>query len=190
MLTEALKNDTKLAHAELEGRMIPAIKAIDSEAGYYRLLEMMYGFYAPLEESIDAYVNEEKMPGYGQRRKASLLIQDMTVLNQQQVQAPQQLCTDLPVIENYAQAIGAMYVLEGSTLGGKIIAGMIQKRVAAVDKALHFFNGYGEKAMNMWNAFKEQVNTGIQNDKKVEVIQSANDTFTAFKRWIALYEQQ
>lgn len=190
MLTEALKNDTKLAHAELEGRMIPSIKAIDSEVGYYRLLEMMYGFYAPLENRIDIYVNEEKMPGYAERRKASLLIQDMAVLKLQQNEEPKQLCADLPVIENYAQAIGAMYVLEGSALGGKIIAGMIQKRVEEADKALHFFNGYGEKALEMWNAFKEQVNTGIQNDDREEVIQSANDTFTAFKRWIELYEQQ
>lgn len=190
MLTEALKNDTRMAHADLEGRVIPSIKAINTYEGYRRLLEMMYGFYQPLEQQIDAFVNEENMPGYGERRKASLLIQDITVLNNNMPVVPERICTELPVIESYAQAIGAMYVLEGSALGGKIIAGMIQKRVEEVDAALYFFTGYGEKAMEMWNAFKEQVNNGIQNDKKEEVIQAANDTFTAFKRWIEVYEQQ
>ncbi|GGH78501.1 heme oxygenase [Filimonas zeae] len=189
MLTEVLKSETKTAHTDLEGRMIPSIKAIQTQGDYRRLLEMMYGFYQPLEERIGAYITEQTMPGYQERRKASLLVEDIAVLNNNTLSTPEKLCADLPGINNYAQALGAMYVLEGSTLGGKIIAGMVQKRVEEVDNALLFFNGYGEKAMDMWMAFKEQVNKTMPDNEQKEVVQAANDTFTSFKRWIELYEQ-
>ena len=32
---------------------------------------------------------------------------------------------ELPVIDSFGRALGALYVLEGSTLGGRIIAGII-----------------------------------------------------------------
>jgi heme oxygenase len=189
MLTEVLKSETKTAHTNLEGRMIPSIKAIQTHEDYRRLLEMMYGFYQPLEDRIDAYINDDIMPGYNERRKAALLAQDMAVLNSSVPATPERLCADLPEISSYAQALGAMYVLEGSTLGGKIIAGMVQKRVGEVHNALHFFNGYGEKAMEMWLAFKEQMNKDMPGQEQERVVQAANDTFGSFKRWIELYEQ-
>lgn len=189
MLTEVLKSETKTAHTDLEGRMIPSIKSIQTHEDYRRLLEMMYGFYQPLEEKIDAYINDESMPGYQDRRKASLLVEDIAALNNNVAARPEKLCANLPEITSYAHALGAMYVLEGSTLGGKIIAGMVQKRVEEVDHALHFFNGYGEKAMDMWMAFKEQLNKDMPGGAQEEVVQAANDTFISFKRWIELYEQ-
>lgn len=67
---------------------------------------------------------------------------------------------------------------------------MIQKKPGNPDSALHFFNGYGAAAMEMWVAFKEQINIGMQNEDKEAVIKAANDTFNSFKRRIEYYEQQ
>lgn len=190
MLSEELKEYTKKSHVALEGRMVPSIKAIATQSDYQRLLEMMYGFYAPLEQKIDAFVNEDNMPAYNDRRKAEAILNDIKTLNEGAAIEAVTLCTDLPEVQGYTQAIGAMYVLEGSTLGGKIIAAMIQKKLGSVEGALSFFSGYGGQAMPMWNAFKEMVNSGIQNDEKKAVLKAADDTFTSFKRWIEIYEHQ
>ena len=50
-----------------------------------------------------------------------------------------------------AQAFGALYVLEGSTLGGNMIAKMIDKAgIIPTDKHMLFYGFYGDRTGIMW----------------------------------------
>ena len=78
-----------------------------------------------------------------QAARQKLIAEDLRVLG-----APLPTIADqayLPSIPGTAEAIGALYVMEGSTLGGQIIKKMIAKQLGtAEDHATSFFNGYGE----------------------------------------------
>lgn len=98
------------------------------------------------------------------------------------------VCKDLPRIENVACALGAMYVLEGSTLGGRFISKMIAEKLDLPDtEGIRFFTGYGSHTSEKWDLFKDLLNNyTASNMVENEVIEAANQTFTKFKNWIEL----
>lgn len=57
-----------------------------------------------------------------------------------------------PAVGTRAEALGAMYVLEGSTLGGKIILKTLRSRGVSTGE-LHFLDPYGKQAGAMWRTF-------------------------------------
>ena len=57
-----------------------------------------------------------------------------------------------PPIGTKAEALGAMYVLEGSTFGGKIILKAMRSQGVSTDE-LHFLDPYGKEAGPLWRAF-------------------------------------
>ena len=63
--------------------------------------------------------------------------------------------SELPSIRSHQHALGALYVIEGSTLGGKIISKMISHQIPSTDgHGLTFFNSYGDDTITMWERFK------------------------------------
>ena len=57
-----------------------------------------------------------------------------------------------PAIGTKAEALGALYVLEGSTLGGKTILKALRSQGVSTDD-LHFLDPYGKDAGMYWRAF-------------------------------------
>ena len=96
----------------------------------------------------------------------------------------------LPVIENHLQSLGALYVIEGSTLGGKIISKMIKQQLKTEVMAFTFFTGYGDQSANMWNSFTHILNSITQPDQIGIIVESANVTFQKFSFWFDFYEQK
>jgi heme oxygenase len=75
--------------------------------------------------------------------------------------------------------IGALYVLEGSTLGAMVL----KPRIATAyglegDAGLAYYSPYGHAVMPHWKAFKERVNTAVADPRDHGVIlDAANETF-------------
>jgi heme oxygenase len=57
-----------------------------------------------------------------------------------------------PAIETKAEALGALYVLEGSTLGGRKILQALRSQDVSTD-GLHFLDPYGKDAGANWRLF-------------------------------------
>jgi heme oxygenase len=57
-----------------------------------------------------------------------------------------------PAVTTKAEALGAMYVLEGSTLGGKKILKTLRSQGVSTDE-LHFLDPYGKDAGALWRSF-------------------------------------
>lgn len=185
MLSERLREETYEAHVVVEKLLVPRIKNLDSANSYSRLLRMFYGYFKPVEEKIEQYLSPRVVSDIEARRKAETILEDIRVVGETDHTV---LCHDLPVIENAACALGAMYVLEGSTLGGKFISKMIAEKLELGDnEGLRFFTGYGSESALKWNSFKEVLNNYTDNgDVENEVIEAANQTFSKFKNWIEL----
>lgn len=185
MLTTILKEQTLAAHQALEKILISHLKAIDITGDYLKLLKWFYNFYAPLERQILHHLPSDLIDDYRLRRKSDLLINDIQSLNgDMNVQAD--FTKPIVSINNVAEALGAMYVLEGSTLGGSVISKLIMNRLPACSEAnVTFFLGYGSETMAMWERFKLILNHyPLDDSQKDSVINSANQTFIKFKQSI------
>jgi heme oxygenase len=179
MLNEQLKESTQPSHLALEKKMVSMIKRIRTRQDYVKFLKLMYGYYSALEGRVQDYLADVEISN---RRKAQRLLEDIKHFESS---STPEVCKDLPPITSHAEALGAMYVMEGSTMGGKIIAKMI-KGQAGIDgpSGFSFFNGYGEDSAKMWEEFKAFLNKPLDEMEKLNLILTANRTFNTFYKWI------
>jgi heme oxygenase len=183
MLAEQLKKDTLHSHQQLEKMLVGRMKAIRSKEDYVKLLQLFYTYFGGLETLIDQHIDQDELQDYAERRKAQALANDIEALGGK----PMAKASDdnLPQIQNALQAYAAMYVIEGSTLGGKIISKMMAQQLALSNgEGLSFFNGYGNDTETKWESFKNTLNKVTKSSEEDKlVIDSANETFDKFKQW-------
>jgi len=108
---------------------------------YISLLQVFYSFFGALEDRINVYIGSAELPDHLQRRKSEALAIDIRTLGG--ILPQKAALSDIPEIDDHLQAFGALYVMEGSTLGGQIISQMIAKQLGIQDKGISFFQNYG-----------------------------------------------
>lgn len=181
-VAERLKSDTYAQHRRSEDLLMPALHGIATRSDYAAVLRTFYGFFHPVQALIAPQITNDILPDAGQRRHADLILADLAALGFPVDGLP--LCRELPAIHNQAEALGALYVLEGSTLGGRVIAKMLMKNEALAlgDEHLHFFHGYGEETGSKWKSFVQVLNA--QTHDIDPIARSADETFARFAAWI------
>jgi heme oxygenase len=181
MLTERLKEQTKTNHQLLEKKLIGKMRSIRSINDYADLLSLFYRFFGGLEKAIVKHLDQSLIPDYDTRRKTSALSADLIEMGAM-IPAVARFA-ELPVIHTHHQALGALYVIEGSTLGGKVISKMISQQLPSTDgHGLTFFNSYGDNTLEMWERFKVVIDAPA-NLPGDDVIRAANETFSKFNHY-------
>jgi heme oxygenase len=182
LLADQLKLRTSGTHQELEVVLVRRMRAMQGLEDYIKLLQSFYGYFGALEDKINFFIGSAELPDYLLRRKSESLAMDIISLGGH---VPDKAGVDhIPMIENHLQAFGALYVMEGSTLGGQIITQMLTKQLRLQNKGLLFFSSYGEHLETMWAAFKMTLNRQATNDAEAEIlILTAEATFRQFKNW-------
>lgn len=176
MLSTTIKEATKTPHQEVEKKVVLRIKSIRSEADYADLLKHFYAYFNAVEHAVAPYITSEVLPDLADRRNASYIKADIEALGETVNDLPPAVA---PEINNLAQAIGALYVLEGSIMGGPYIVKMLEK--GGLTKGFSFFSGYGEASGQKWAAFTEVLNSIAKNEtEEAEALQSAHETFARF----------
>ncbi len=180
-LIDKMRDATKMLHQELDHSLVPYIESIQSKEDYAALLLLFYGFFKPVYDNIDAYLETDSLPDYRTRRKPEWILNDLEHL---EVNYSVEFCKRLPPVTDNVSAFGSLYVLEGSTLGGMIIKKMIGDKLH-IHKGLSFFSGYGKQTRGQWNVFIQALNN-VNNSEAEEVtlIESAAATFVLFKDWL------
>ena len=167
------------AHQELEKKLVATMRNMQCVEDYARLLQLFYRYFGGLERLIEKFIDEATLPDYDMRRKAALIGLDLETLN-----APlpaTAALNELPVIKNTQEALGALYVMEGSTLGGQVIKGMLARQLNIDDDfATLFFNGYGTNTGQMWQSFKQALDRYGSPENDRLIIDAANQTFQKF----------
>jgi heme oxygenase len=187
MLSNDLKENTYPEHQAAEKKLVLVLKRIETNEDYVRMLNWMYGFYAPLEALIQKQLTPDLLPDIQRRIRAEYLLWDIRDLGLLNLEF--RICRELPVIDTVAQAIGALYVVEGSTLGGRIIAGMLKQQLGA-NVPTTYFNGYGEENSRMWQTYKDFLNLPRTPEQQKTILETAKATFITFKNWIDKHELQ
>lgn len=80
-----------------------------------------------------------------------------------------------------AQALGCLYVLEGSTLGARYISRRLESRLLITEACGGaFFHAYGDSAAERWRAFRRFVHASIDRSNEEEAVHAARDAFEFF----------
>jgi len=182
-LSTMLRTQTACLHKQIEVQLgLPvAIQTVDD---YRVLLSRFLGLYGPLEQALAAFTEWRDhgliLPNHSFRLGADLSA--MGVDPGGVLQAPPTL---VPRLATFAQALGAVYVLQGSALGGRVILRDINARVGTeITGATRFFGG-GMATDQTWQGVKTALDgfghafPGLRDD----VISGAEAVFRAISAW-------
>jgi heme oxygenase len=91
----------------------------------------------------------------------------------------------LPPLNDVPSLLGAMYVMEGSTLGGQLIARHVERVLPlSGGDGSEFFRGHRDQTATMWKEFCEVLRIRIPESETPIVIDVAKKMFAAFGGWM------
>ena len=183
MILAELKEQTREQHENLES-IVDVMNKMFTRADYEVLLTKFYRFYSAVEPKVAA----NDMRGNGidasERTKLKWLERDLANLGAFDRAKRLPELNDAPVLDTPAKAYGAMYVMEGATLGGQVITRHLKQHLDLTpETGGAFFNSYGERVGPMWKAFGSAITAFAEkNGNNGEIVQAAKDTFDSFAR--------
>lgn len=165
MISVFLKEQTKQQHDDTETKL-QSQKIFDKSytlEDYKKLLIHNYQLINRYEPQIQDQLKNYPELKLELRSKIEALKTDLNHLNiETNAEAPTQN------LENEAEAFGALYVMEGSTLGGNVIAKQLKKNPEFENVVFNYFGVYGENTGKFWQEFKsiidEKINENQYND--------------------------
>jgi heme oxygenase len=182
-ILERLKLETAADHAAIEEASAILHPRLSVE-GYRAFLEDTFGFYQIAEPQLarSGVWQLLELPAE-ERHKLPLLIRDLRALGCSDPSALP-ICEAGPEWPGAAEAIGAAYVLEGSTLGANVISRHIQQRFGP-DIPRSFLECYGPRTGERWRAFRAALSR-FATSREIEnrMISGAQSTFRSFTRWL------
>jgi heme oxygenase len=144
-----------------------------------------YAFYLGCMKSVIAFYDEvilkeisSIIPQADSRKKLAAINADLEYLKRQGVShKPVLPLSVLPSMKNTDMALGMAYVIEGSTLGGRVILKHVNERLKLNEHGTTFFNGYQANTGAMWKEFLDALTTyAVKHDHK-KIIEGAVDGF-------------
>lgn len=185
-LLETLRTGTGLLHVALEKRL-PFFSGQLDTGWYRRLLQAYYGFYQPMEAAL--YGSDLIPDGYdaASRKKTPTLINDLYALGlSEHALSALPLCTRLPALDTPAACLGALYVLEGATLGGQVLRREMAGRLAIdADNGGAFLDVYGVETGRRWKDFLDYLaRLPLDATAREHAVIAARSTFSGFEQWL------
>ena len=183
---EALRSGTALLHVALEKRLPFFSPQLDYD-GYRRLVQAYFGFYSPLEAAL--YESALIPEGFDQvlRLKTPTLLKDLHALGlDDPAIAALPRCLSLPPLDTPAACLGALYVLEGATLGGQVLRREMAHRLGLdADNGGAFLNVYGAETGRRWKDFLDYLShVPLDAHAKLRAVNAARSTFSCFEQWL------
>lgn len=185
-LAQDLRQTTAGLHERTE-TLLGLPDSIADRADYMAWLGHYLALYEPLENRMAAFDGWRELgpfdPDPGHSRRLIRDLDDLGIDARRLGRAPAAVC---PSLANFAQALGARYVLEGSALGGKVILRHLQARIGdAIGPATAFFGGPSHPEAGHWRTFKAALDRfGDEHpDERADVLAGAAATFMALLEW-------
>lgn len=182
-----LRNYTAPYHKSIE--QLPLSSLLLSQEvtlhNYRYYLIVLYGIVKEFEINIFPRI-QHVLDDIESRRKSELLCKDLQSLGIE----PENIITIDPTffknIHTIAAAFGCMYVIEGSTLGGRLICKHLEKVLgASVTGSLNYLKAYSDKTGSMWKKFLDTFcELAVRNHHQAEAIKSSIETFQILEKWM------
>ena len=183
MDTAQLRSATQDDHAATEGT-VPLMSPSLTLSQYGDTLARIYRIVRAWDTWAAANAPADLQPILHSRRRASLLADDLQTLGlpiPSEDEVPHHPMQSTTVAGDARSVfLGRMYVMEGSTLGGQLLARHVEQQFNfAEGHADSYFRGYGEATGDRWRQFKTLLEELPQEHAEV-VIASAKNMFQLF----------
>ena len=174
MISAYLKEQTKQQHDDTEAKL-QSQKIFDKSYtldDYKTLLIHNYKLINRYEHQI-----QEQLKNYSElkldlRSKINSLKTDLNNLNiSTENEEPTQN------LENEAEAFGALYVMEGSTLGGNVIGKQLKRNPEFEGVEFNYFGVYGENTGPYWQEFKSIIDEKISEENYESCVTGAKKAY-------------
>lgn len=178
---DKLRSATTQSHTALEA--LPVSVSIMSpnvtNAEYSLYLSLMLDVVKDAEENIFP-VAHAAIPGLDVHPKAQFIKADLSALGYTKQQFYKPLTSKTKEISP-AFALGVLYVIEGSSLGGRVILKNINTVLGHdAENGGSYFTGYGGQTGSHWKAFLGSLTEyESQHNAETEIIAGANFAFDA-----------
>ena len=178
---QKLRRETEADHRAVEGSLPLMHEELDS-AQYVLCLRRMYGIVTAWEERSAELAPNWMRNAIEIRQRKHLLELDLAWFG---VTEWDDSRPRLPEMIGLPSLLGAMYVMEGSTLGGQLIARHLEMKLDLSEgRGNAYFRGHGAQTGPMWKEFCEMLTMRIDDDQTDAVVASAKRMFAAFGGWM------
>ncbi|MFP4486638.1 MAG: biliverdin-producing heme oxygenase [Campylobacterales bacterium] len=171
-----LKEQTREFHDELEKSTLPKklFNQTISKDEYITYLYKMYIVHYAVENALNKFSWQEFGIDIQEYLRLPLLQKDLLFLDKDGFVQPNVQILDIKTLDD---AIGYLYVLTGSTMGGKILS---QKATLLFGKANCYFEAFGEDTLNRWEQFLIRLSAYVQKkdqNSRRKIVLSAEECY-------------
>ncbi|WP_413560611.1 biliverdin-producing heme oxygenase [Bdellovibrio sp. HCB209] len=178
MVMLLLKDGTQDLHNEIEKHM-PVFRPDFNSQQYAEVLQKMHRFYEGFEKKLETALSTHGLSDmYKDRFKTPRIESDLKSLGTPTKSQPAP--SHLPVLDSVPAIAGALYVIEGSSLGGQIITKHLKEKLNMTPEQTQFFGGYGELTGKRWQEFQKWMGELDMNEQNAKLaVSSARETFSS-----------
>jgi heme oxygenase len=179
-----LRTETTAEHRSVEDTLDLLSPALTRDR-LVDVLTRMHGFWRAAEAGLDDWAAAEPADaadvGWADRHRSVLFADDLAALGS----GPGDEVPVLPDVPGTDAALGRLYVLEGSSLGGVLIDRHLATLPQLVATGrLSSFSPYGERTGAMWHAFRTVTRARVADGGDADrLVQAAQQTFGALAAW-------
>jgi heme oxygenase len=178
-----LRSATAAEHGAVE-RTLDLLDAGLDRSRLVAVLTRLHGFWVAAEAGLDAWAvrcpADADTVAWLRRRRARLFAADLAALGA----AGSSQRPELAELAGTGEALGRMYVLEGSTIGGTFIDRHLGGLPGLAGVRLRAFSPYGADTGAMWQSFRRFTRDHVAGGGDAEaVVGAARDTFGALAEW-------
>jgi heme oxygenase len=181
-----LRQQTEESHLRLEENKYSKalLEPSVARADYRDYIARLYGVTKACENDIFPLIHFA-LTDVNERYKSGMILEDLkkTGVSEDEI-------SNLPVYKfnptDTAEALGIMYVLEGSTLGGKILYKHVNQYLGIdAETGASYFYGYGQKTGILWKNFITALaDYAVKENCEQKITSSAISAFTAIGNWL------
>jgi heme oxygenase len=196
-----LRKDTRSEHDAVE-QVLDLMAISLTREGYCERLKQFHGFYAPLEralqESNQGRTHQSYAGSFSLATQSALVTRLNKTMHLQKdlrylgvVTEILPFCRNLPPLDTQAQILGCLYVLEGATLGGRIITKHI-RAVLGITPGTggRFFEFYGGDTSRMWQLMQQLLISGAPDvETENHIVTNAILTFSCLRIWCESFQK-
>ena len=179
LLHARLRTETAPAHERLERSLDLLRRPLERER-FTALLIRLHGFHQAWERALALRLPAASVPG----PRLRLIAQDLGALGlgDDTIGAIPHCAQAASLGDHPDTALGSVYVLEGSTLGGRMIAHHLSEAAWLPPAGLRYFDPYGDATAARWRQTLAQLaDAGGDADR---IVAGAVRTFEILQHWL------
>jgi len=156
-LLPRLRRCTRPLHDDIEALL--GLEAPMPIARYGRILRGFHEFLQLREPRVRHALPPALRPWFDGRGRASLAARDITALSVPEdapLRAAARTAQQRIRLDSPAAAMGSLYVIEGSALGGQVLTPrLLAAHGLTPERGAAYFNGFGARTGAMWREFRQ-----------------------------------